>query len=85
MIYTLIVILAGIAVLCFIRVWRGPTMADRMVAVDMFGILVVGITPLLALLYKREFLIDIGLAWIFISFIGTIALAKYLEGRKFDE
>ena len=56
-----------------------------MVAVDMFGILVVGITPLLALLYKREFLIDIGLAWIFISFIGTIALAKYLEGKKFDE
>jgi len=83
--YIFVIILIGIAFLCSIRVWLGPTMADRMVAVDMFGILVVGITPLLAILYKREFLIDIGLAWILISFIGTIALAKYLEGRKFDE
>jgi len=71
--------------LCSYRIWRGPTIADRMVAIDILGILVVGICALLAVTTKRDFLIDIALAWIFLSFIGTIALAKYLSGRKFDE
>ena len=56
-----------------------------MVAIDILGILVVGICALLAITTKRDFLIDIALAWIFLSFIGTLALAKYLSGRKFDE
>jgi multicomponent Na+:H+ antiporter subunit F len=56
-----------------------------MVAIDILGILVVGICALLAIVTKRDFLIDIALAWIFLSFIGTLALAKYLSGRKFDE
>lgn len=71
--------------MCSYRIWRGPTIADRMVAIDILGILVVGICALLAVTTKRDFLIDIALAWIFLSFIGTIALAKYLSGRKFDE
>jgi len=56
-----------------------------MVAIDILGILVVGICALLAVYTKRGFLIDVALAWIFLSFIGTLALAKYLSGRKFDE
>ena len=81
----LIIILIGLCFLCLLRVALGPTLADRMVAIDILGVLVVGICALLAVKIKREFLIDIGLAWIFLSFIGTIALAKYLEGKKFDE
>lgn len=71
--------------LCLLRAWRGPTIPDRMVAIDILGILVVGITALFALYTNRDFLIDIALAWIFLSFIGTLALAKYLSGRTFDE
>jgi multicomponent Na+:H+ antiporter subunit F len=56
-----------------------------MVAIDILGILVVGICALMAVVTKRDFLIDIALAWIFLSFIGTLTLAKYLSGRKFDE
>jgi len=81
----LIIILLSSCFLCSYRIWRGPTIADRMVAIDILGILVVGICALLAVTTKRDFLIDIALAWIFLSFIGTIALAKYLSGRKFDE
>lgn len=80
-----IIILISLCFLCFLRAVLGPTLVDRMVAIDIVGILVVGICALLGVMFKREFLIDIGLAWIFLSFIGTIALAKYMEGRKFDE
>ena len=82
---TLIIILIVLCYLCLYRAWRGPTIPDRMVAIDILGILVVGICALLAITTKRDFLIDIALAWIFLSFIGTLALAKYLSGRQFDE
>jgi len=56
-----------------------------MVAIDILGVLVAGICALLAVTTGRHFLFDIALAWIFLSFVGTLALAKYLSGRKLDE
>jgi multicomponent Na+:H+ antiporter subunit F len=81
----LLYFLMGMSFLCFIRVLFGPTLADRMVAIDIFGILVVGICGLLVVKTGRLFLIDIAIAWIVLSFIGTITLAKYLTGKKLDE
>ncbi len=85
MIYIAILILILMSFLCLYRAWRGPTIPDRMVAIDIMGILVVGICGLAAVFYKRDFLIDIALAWIFLSFVGTLALAKYLSGKGLDE
>ena len=87
MIYTLIIIMIVLTFFCLYRAARGPTIPDRMVAIDILGILVVGVTALMAIHGERpmEFLVDIALAWIFLSFIGTLALAKYLTGKNFDE
>ena len=81
----LLYVLIGLSFCCFFRVVFGPSIADRMVAIDIFGILVVGICGLLVLITGRLFLIDIAIAWIILSFIGTITLAKYLTGEKVDE
>ncbi|MCK4257056.1 cation:proton antiporter [candidate division WOR-3 bacterium] len=79
-----IIILISLCFLCLLRIALGPTLADRMVGIDILGVLVVGVCALLAVKLEREFLIDISLAWVFLSFIGTIALAKYLEKKRFD-
>lgn len=81
----LLYLLMGMSFLCFIRIIFGPTMADRMVAIDIFGILVVGICVLIAMKTGRLFLLDIAITWIILSFIGTVTLAKYLTGKKLDE
>ncbi|MBS3791786.1 MAG: cation:proton antiporter [Candidatus Bipolaricaulota bacterium] len=73
------------AFLCLFRIGSGPTPADRMVAIDILGILVVGFCALFAVITDRAFYLNIALAWGLLSFIGTTALAKYLEGKKFDE
>ena len=73
------------AVLCIYRVLRGPTAPDRAVAVDMLGILIIGFCAILSISTGRDWYIDIGLAWALQSFIGIMALAKYLEGKDFDE
>lgn len=70
---------------CLYRIVRGPSIADRMVAIDIFGILVVGICAILSIQTQRSFILDIGIAWIILSFIGTITLAKYLSGKKLNE
>lgn len=72
-------------IFCLYRIAAGPTPADRAVGVDILGILVVGSCAFLTLVTKKDFFIDIAVAWALQSFIGTIALAKYLEGRHLDD
>jgi len=71
--------------LCLYRIGRGPTAPDRTVAIDILGIVIVGFCALLAVGTGKDFYLNIGLAWALLSFIGTIALAKFLEGRSFDD
>ena len=73
------------SLLCLHRIGRGPTAPDRAVAIDIFGTLVVGFCCILGLRFQKDFYIMVAIAWALISFTGTIALAKYLEGRHFDE
>ena len=70
---------------CLWRILRGPTPADRIVAIDILGILILGFCAILGIPTGRDWYIDIGIAWALQSFISTLALAKYLEGRNFDE
>ncbi len=73
------------SILCLYRIIKGPTAPDRIVAIDMFGIMVVGFCAVLSISTKRSWYIDIGIAWALQSFISTLALAKFLEGKDFDE
>jgi multicomponent Na+:H+ antiporter subunit F len=71
--------------MCLYRIGRGPTAPDRAVAIDILGIIVVCFAAMFSLRTGNGFYIDIGLAWAILSFIGSIALAKHLEGKGFDE
>jgi multicomponent Na+:H+ antiporter subunit F len=81
----LLYIQIGLSVVCLYRIIRGPTIPDRMVGADIFGILVVGICAIIAIQTERSYILDIGIAWIILSFIGTLTLAKYLTGKKLNE
>jgi len=81
--YLIVILFAGFLVLY--RLIKGPTAADRSVAVDVLGILVIGICALLAIFTHKSWYMDIAIAWALQSFIGVLALAKYLEGRNFDD
>lgn len=83
-----IVCYTGLMICCFLclyRIARGPSAPDRTVAIDILGIVVVGFCAVLGLETGKDFYLNVALAWALLSFIGTIALAKFLEGRNFDE
>ena len=73
--------------LCLYRLGKGPTAPDRAVAMDILGTLVVGFCCLAAVSSEppQDYLLNIAIAWALVSFIGAIALAKFLEGKAFDE
>jgi multicomponent Na+:H+ antiporter subunit F len=67
------------------RVIRGPSPADRIIAVDILGVLSIGILALLGLHYDQGFFMDIALIWALLSFVASLAFAKILEGRRLDD
>jgi multicomponent Na+:H+ antiporter subunit F len=71
--------------MCLYRIGMGPTSPDRTVGIDILGTLVVGFCAFTAILTGKEWYMNVAISWALLSFIGTIALAKFLEGRGFDE
>ena len=78
-------LLIALCLVCLVRVITGPTVADRVVAIDIFGIIVVGICVVLEMITGKSYILDIGFAWIILSFIGTLTMAKYLGKQKLNE
>jgi multicomponent Na+:H+ antiporter subunit F len=81
----LIVVLTFGAFFCLYRALQGPSISDRAIAVDIMAVIFSSITALMALKYRLAYLIDLSIAIAVISFVGTLALAKYLEGRSLDD
>jgi multicomponent Na+:H+ antiporter subunit F len=67
------------------RVIFGPSPADRIIAVDILGILSIGILALFGVFKKQGFFMDIALIWALLSFVASLAFAKILEGRRLDD
>lgn len=79
------IVLASGAFFCLYRALKGPSIPDRVIAVDIMSVIFSAITALMALRYRLAYLMDLSIALAVISFVGTLALAKYLEGRSLDD
>ncbi|MCD6124029.1 cation:proton antiporter [bacterium] len=73
------------AFLCLYRIAMGPTPPDRAVSIDILGTLMVGFCVIAALVWNKDFYLNIAISWALLSYVGSIALAKFLENRSFDE
>lgn len=72
------VILAIVILLPFVRIARGPTIFDRLLAVGTIGSKTIALVCLIGIIYGRfDMFVDIALAYAILNFIGTLAVAKY--------
>jgi multicomponent Na+:H+ antiporter subunit F len=70
----------GLALLlAFVRLVLGPTLPDRIVATDLFGVLVVGVIVVLAGQSDVRATLDAAIVIALIGFVGTIAYATYIQ------
>ena len=74
----LTIIGAGI-LLCLLRMLKGPTTADRAVAVDTAATVTTALLVLLGFVFKRYVYLDVALVYAVLTFIGAVAIARYLE------
>ncbi|HXG52922.1 MAG TPA: cation:proton antiporter [candidate division Zixibacteria bacterium] len=82
---------AGLAVLTaalalgFLRLVRGPSLPDRVVALDLITVIAAAILAVETLATRRAVFLDAAIVLALISFLGTVAFARYLERRGRDE
>jgi multisubunit Na+/H+ antiporter MnhF subunit len=74
--------LALAAVLTFIRLVRGPTLPDRVIALDLIGVLGVCMLVVAAAATRQRAFLDVAMVIALISFVGTVAYARYLERAR---
>jgi multicomponent Na+:H+ antiporter subunit F len=77
-----LVALAIALILTVIRLLRGPTLPDRVVAMDLVGVIVVGLIVVLAAYTKVQATLDAAIVIALIGFLGTIAYATYVESER---
>ena len=84
-----LIFLAVMVVLCLIRAIIGPRVADRIVATNMMGTMIMVIIAILALMQKEGYLVDICLIYAMISFLAVVCLTKVYLGvyqeKKMEE
>ena len=78
--YGILSILAVMLVLCLIRAVIGPRIADRLVAVNMMGTMVMVSIALLGVLKNEGYLVDICLIYAMISFLAVVVLTRIYTG-----
>lgn len=66
-------------VLAFIRLAKGPSLPDRVVALDMMTVAIVAFCGLAAIRYETAAFLDVALVLALVGFLATVALARFAE------
>jgi multicomponent Na+:H+ antiporter subunit F len=79
------VMLIAAMTLAFVRLIRGPTLPDRVVALDLFAVVTTGFLLVYAIDTGQQVFLDVAIVQALITFLGTVAFAQYIERRARDE
>jgi len=77
---TSIVIIMIAIIISFLRLILGKSLVDRVVALDAMTIISISLIVYLAAFFQRAIYADIALVYALMSFLGVIAVARYIEG-----
>lgn len=80
--YISLAIHIGLMIIAFWRVWHGENVIDRLLGLDLLSTLILAVLILLSLINRRIIYIDVALGLAALSFVGTVALAKYVADEQ---
>jgi multicomponent Na+:H+ antiporter subunit F len=79
---TVYAMLTAALFLAFVRLARGPSLPDRVVALDLISVITVGFIAAYAIDTGQRVFFDAALVVALIAFLGTVAFARYIERRE---
>ena len=75
-----LIIIGVLLLACLVRAIRGPRIADRVIAINMMGTLVVIIICILSFLMDEGYLVDIAMIYTMLSVLAVVLLTKIYMG-----
>ncbi len=75
-------LLVGANLLSFLRLMHGPSVPDRVVAVDLIATLTIGLITFLSIVVNDPALLNVAAVIALTAFLSTIGLAYYIEQRR---
>ncbi|MCT1524229.1 cation:proton antiporter [Sphingobacterium sp. DK4209] len=82
--FVILPILTISVLLVFIRLFKGPTVVDRVIALDLIITIGIGIITVYSIRQEQEVLLDVAIILALIAFLGTIAFSYYIEKQRDD-
>jgi multicomponent Na+:H+ antiporter subunit F len=74
-------ILAVLMLVSMVRILLGPSIADRVVAVDTINTMTIAAMILLAVYFQQVIFIDVAIVYALLSFVSTLYISRYLGGE----
>ena len=74
-------ILCLLIIIAMVRLVKGPTAPDRVVAFDVINTLTVGLFIVIGVGYEELFFVEVAIVYALLSFVGTLFIAKYIGGE----
>ena len=75
-----LVVIGALLLACLVRAIRGPRIADRVIAVNMMGTLIVITICILSFMMAEGWLVDIAMIYTMLSFLAVVLLTKVYMG-----
>lgn len=72
-------------ILCVIRLLKGPSLADRVVALDLISALMMVVFMDFALFFGTEVYLSVALAIAVVGFLATVSISRYMEVEDADD
>ncbi len=80
-VYFILPVLSFSMLFIFIRLFKGPSLMDKVIALDLLVIVGIGSFSAYAILYDIAVIIDIALISALLAFLSTVAFTYYYEKR----
>lgn len=69
-------------IIAFVRLFAGPTVNDRVTAMDLIASVAMGLILIYSAMTRNRLYFDIALILSLVSFIGTVAISTYLKDKN---
>lgn len=80
--HVILPVLALSVILVFVRFLKGPSIVDKVIALDLLITIGIGIITVYSIISNQSTFLDIAMILALIAFLGTIAFSYYLERRE---
>ena len=82
LLFTILPVLSVAALFVLLRLIRGPSLSDRVVALDLLATLIIGFSAAYAVATNQPAFLDVAVILALVTFLGTVAFAYYLQKRE---